>query len=246
MIIFLTNDDGIEAPGMAILEDMLTAAGHEVWMCAPLFDKSSTSHSLSDTRGKHLHQRAPRKYSFDGSPADCVMHALGQKKLPVSPDLVVCGINQGFNLSLDILYSGTCGAASEAASWGYKAIALSTQKTDDDRSDIPLAAQFLLAHLEEFHALLTPNFYLNINVPYGSDGSSWEIGTEMYLAHRCSGYSVDQSFLHNGREALRSGFAHADLAICLEDTICVSPIMIAPGIWHDAIAPLTEILRLSI
>lgn len=244
MIVFLTNDDGFDAGGLQILDEMLTTAGHEVWIFAPESEKSSTSHSLSDTRGKHPQQREIRKYSFDGQPADCVMQALGHKMLSVSPDIVISGINAGFNLSIDILYSGTCGAASEAASWGYKAIALSTEKTPEGKSNFRLAATFLLDHLEAFHSMLKPQFYLNINVPYESDAKTWEIGTEMYLAHRSLAHPGDQSAFHNGREALRMGLVHTDLAICSEKKICVSPIMTAPGIWKDATAPLTEILTL--
>jgi 5'-nucleotidase len=242
MKIFLTNDDGFNAKGIRILDDVLTTAGHEVWVCAPNSQKSSTSHSLSDTRGKSLQEIVARRYSFDGQPADCVMQALGMKRLLVEPDLVVSGINAGFNLSIDILYSGTCGAASEAATWGYKAIALSVEKSQDgDEMDFQQAAHFLLRHLEVFHTMLTPKFYLNINVPHGSDGKTWRTGSKLKLVHRNPALPDDSGVMANGREALRNGAFDTDLAICATGSICVSPIMIAPGLCGVAVQELVEL-----
>lgn len=127
MRILLTNDDGINAPGLSALEEIAAqVAGPEgeVWIVAPAFEQSGVAHAISYTRPFMVSQLGPRRFAAEGSPADCVLAAL-HDVLPEAPDLVLSGVNRGNNAAENVLYSGTIGAALEAALQGLPAIALS-------------------------------------------------------------------------------------------------------------------------
>ena len=176
MIILLTNDDGYQAEGISILETVLAEAGHEVWVCAPSDQRSAQSHAMT-LKGKIRFIRFDaRHYHCSGSPADCILYGLNGNAIPVVPDVVISGINHGYNASTDILYSGTVGAASEAALRGIPAIAISA-RSDRQTEEFPFieAASFLAEHLEEFVPLCTHEVLLNINVPPAGNGQ-WRVG----------------------------------------------------------------------
>ncbi|HCG63104.1 MAG TPA: 5'/3'-nucleotidase SurE [Sphaerochaeta sp.] len=176
MIILLTNDDGYQAEGISVLETVLAEAGHEVWVCAPSDQRSAQSHAMT-LKGKIRFIRFDaRHYHCSGTPADCILYGLNGGALPVAPDVVVSGINHGYNASTDILYSGTVGAASEAALRGIPAIAISA-RNDRQTGEFPFikAASFLVEHLEEFVPLCTRDVMLNINVPPTNTGQ-WRVG----------------------------------------------------------------------
>lgn len=127
MRIMITNDDGILAPGLKIMEDLATelaGPNGEVWTVAPLSEQSGVGHCISYTRPVSLHSYGPRRYAVEGSPADCVLAGVHQI-LPEKPDLVLSGVNRGNNSAENTLYSGTIGAAIEAALAGIPSIALS-------------------------------------------------------------------------------------------------------------------------
>ncbi len=127
MRILITNDDGINAPGLAALHNIASdIAGRdgEVWTIAPAFEQSGVAHCISYTKPMMVAEFDPFRYSVEGSPADCVLAALGDI-MPERPDLVLSGINRGNNAAENTLYSGTIGAALEAALQGLPAIALS-------------------------------------------------------------------------------------------------------------------------
>src|SRR5260221_12900577 len=121
--ILLTNDDGVDAHGLAMLEQACATLG-EVYVVAPKEERSGASHSISVRRGLHCEEVGPRRFSLDGTPADCVIAALSHV-LGFPPALVISGINHGGNMGRNIHYSGTVGAASEAALHGIRAIAMS-------------------------------------------------------------------------------------------------------------------------
>lgn len=176
MIILLTNDDGYQAEGLNTLETVLAEAGHDVWVCAPSDQRSAQSHAMT-LKGKIRFIRYDsRHYHCSGTPADCILYGLHGGALPVRPDVVISGINHGYNASTDILYSGTVGAASEAALRGYAAIAISA-RNDRQTGKFPFveAGAFLAQHLDEFVPLCSPDVLLNINVPPMPDGR-WRIG----------------------------------------------------------------------
>ncbi len=128
MRILITNDDGISAPGLAVMHDIATElAGPdgEVWTVAPAFEQSGVGHCISYTTPMMITRIEERRYAVQGSPADCVLAALGDVMLGTSPDLVLSGVNRGNNSAENAVYSGTVGAAMEAALKGLPAIALS-------------------------------------------------------------------------------------------------------------------------
>ncbi|MBV7379231.1 5'/3'-nucleotidase SurE [Maritimibacter dapengensis] len=127
MRILITNDDGINAPGLKVLEAIATEiAGPdgEVWTVAPAFEQSGVAHCISYSRPMMMAELGPRRYAAEGSPADCVLAGLGEV-LDVHPDLILSGVNRGNNAADNTMYSGTVGAAMEGALQGLPAIALS-------------------------------------------------------------------------------------------------------------------------
>ena len=128
MKILLTNDDGIDAPGLNALYRSLLESGNEVWVVAPLSDRSGASCSVSIGRDLLLERRGENRYALDGSPIDCVISALKGGYLPSMPDAVLSGINSGGNLGTEVIYSGTCGAARQACLYSVPGIALRIKK----------------------------------------------------------------------------------------------------------------------
>ncbi|GGG60706.1 5'-nucleotidase SurE [Salipiger pallidus] len=128
MRILITNDDGINAPGLAVLEAIATEiAGPEgeVWTVAPAFEQSGVGHCISYSRPMMVSELAPRRWAAEGSPADCVLAGIHDVLADTPPDLVLSGVNRGNNAAENVLYSGTIGGALEASLQGLPAIALS-------------------------------------------------------------------------------------------------------------------------
>ncbi|MPQ94752.1 5'-nucleotidase /3'-nucleotidase /exopolyphosphatase [Thioclava sp. ES.031] len=128
MRILITNDDGIDAPGLAVLGEIaeeLAGPDGEVWTVAPAFEQSGVGHCISYTRPMMISKLAERRFAAEGSPADCVMAGLYDVLEEQRPDLVLSGVNRGNNSADNALYSGTLGGAMEAALQGVPAIALS-------------------------------------------------------------------------------------------------------------------------
>ncbi|WP_299499135.1 5'/3'-nucleotidase SurE [uncultured Roseobacter sp.] len=128
MRILITNDDGINAPGLKVLHAIATdLAGDtgEVWTVAPAFEQSGVGHCISYTHPMMISEFEPRRFAAEGSPADCVLAGLHDVMKETPPDLVLSGVNRGNNSAENTLYSGTIGGAMEAALQGLPAIALS-------------------------------------------------------------------------------------------------------------------------
>ncbi len=140
MRILITNDDGINAPGLDVLHRIaseIAGPGGEVWTVAPAFEQSGVGHCISYTHPTMIAELGPRRFAAEGSPADCVLAGLHDVMAGSPPDLVLSGVNRGNNAGENTLYSGTIGGAMEAALQGLPAIALSqflgpeTQGLDD-------------------------------------------------------------------------------------------------------------------
>ena len=128
MRILITNDDGINAPGLDVLHQIATElAGPtgEVWTVAPAFEQSGVGHCISYVHPTMIAELGPRRFAAEGSPADCVIAGLHDVLRDSRPDLILSGVNRGNNSAENTLYSGTIGAAIEAAIQGVPAIALS-------------------------------------------------------------------------------------------------------------------------
>ena len=128
--ILVSNDDGIDAPGIALAEQAARFLSDDVWVVAPVEKRTAASSSL--TLGRHLimQKHGPKRFSCSGTPADCVVTAMAwvfKDRKP--PDLVISGVNDGQNTGEDIAYSGTLGIAREASFWSLSAIALSRVKS---------------------------------------------------------------------------------------------------------------------
>jgi 5'-nucleotidase len=124
MRILLTNDDGINAPGLATLERIARHLSDDIWIVAPESEQSGASHSLTLADPLRLREIDDRRFEVDGTPADSVLLAV-RKIMPAPPDLVLSGVNRGQNLADDVTYSGTVAAAMEGTALGLKSIALS-------------------------------------------------------------------------------------------------------------------------
>lgn len=166
MRILITNDDGIESPVLPRLIKWAEKLG-EVVTVAPKVEQSGKSHAIDFTHPIEIKKvtldGGVSAYSMDSTPADCVRFAvLGLKE---KFDLVISGINRGFNLGKDIVYSGTIGAIFEAARLGIKGIAISTD---------PKSFDFAVDHLDEVYSfikerdLFLENDLYNLNIPIGN------------------------------------------------------------------------------
>jgi 5'-nucleotidase len=128
MRILITNDDGINANGLAVLHQIagqIAGDDGEVWTVAPAFEQSGVGHCISYTHPTMIAELGPKRFAAEGSPADCVIAALYDVMTDARPDLVLSGVNRGNNAAENTLYSGTIGGAMEAALQGIPAIALS-------------------------------------------------------------------------------------------------------------------------
>ena len=123
--ILITNDDGIEAPGIKLLEKIARSLSDDVWVVAPELEQSGASHSLTTRRPLRIIELSQRRYAVDGTPTDCVLLAVKRLLRDRPPDLVLSGINGGSNVGEDLTYSGTVAAAIEATLLDIPAIALS-------------------------------------------------------------------------------------------------------------------------
>jgi 5'-nucleotidase len=121
--VLLSNDDGVEAPGLAALAAAFP--DDEVWIVAPDREQSASSHAISLHRPLRLLEHGPRRFSVDGTPTDAVYMAVNHVLRGRRPDVVLSGINHGPNLGNDVLYSGTVAAAMEGALLGVNAVAVS-------------------------------------------------------------------------------------------------------------------------
>lgn len=163
MKILVTNDDGIKSSNLKQLVDVLTKYSNEIYVVAPKEEMSATSQKITLTSGLEINQEKnfPNAiaYYVNGTPSDCVKVATSL--LNILPDLVISGINNGFNVGNDILYSGTVSAAMEASLLGYKAIAISTNKDSAlTTKEITKVFDYVFNSKIYFDASI-----LNINIP---------------------------------------------------------------------------------
>lgn len=128
MRILITNDDGINAPGLntlAAIAEALAGPEGEVWTVAPAFEQSGVAHCISYVHPTLISRLGDRRFAVEGTPADCVLAALYEVMADTPPDLILSGVNRGNNAGQNAMYSGTLGAAMEGALQNHRAIALS-------------------------------------------------------------------------------------------------------------------------
>ncbi len=167
MRILLTNDDGIQAEGLQLLEQIAKSISKDVWIVAPEIEQSGASHSLTLHAPVRVKEYGPKRFSVTGTPTDCVLLA-NQTIMPKNnqPALVLSGINRGSNVGDDITYSGTVAGAMEACLLGIPAIALSQLFYDTKKIRWETAAKFapdLIVKLAK--TKLPKGSFWNVNFP---------------------------------------------------------------------------------
>jgi 5'-nucleotidase len=168
MRILVTNDDGINAPGLVALEAIAAELSDDVWVVAPAEEQSGAGHSLTLSQPVRLREISPRRFAVRGTPTDCVMLALGAVLEDHKPDLILSGVNRGGNLAEDVTYSGTVSAAMEGCLAGIRSIALSQVMMDytAGMEDFSCAATHGAAIISRVIATEWPDGVLiNINFP---------------------------------------------------------------------------------
>ena len=168
MRILITNDDGINAPGIAALERIAATLSDDLWVIAPAEEQSGAGHSLTLTRPIRVRAMGPKRFAVAGTPTDAVMMALGALMDGLKPDLILSGVNRGPNMAEDVTYSGTVSAAMEGTLAGIRSIALSQAMGsytagEEDFAPTEAAAASVIARLLE--ATWGDNVLMNLNFP---------------------------------------------------------------------------------
>ncbi len=168
MRILVTNDDGIHAPGLAVLERIASTLADDVVVVAPEYDQSGVAHSLSLNDPLRLRKISERRFAVKGTPTDCVIMAVRSILQGRKPDLVLSGVNRGQNVAEDVTYSGTIAGAMEGTMLGIPSIALSQcygpsgdhERLDWDCAEVhaPKLIKILLAEGIERNVLVNVNF----------------------------------------------------------------------------------------
>ncbi len=160
--ILVTNDDGIQSAGLAVLASALSKLG-DVWVVAPDRERTAVAHAVTLHKPLRVHQAAKRTYSVNGTPVDCVNLAL-LKIMPQRPHLLVSGINKGVNLGDDVLYSGTVSAAVEGTILGVPSMAVSQEGRERFRFAVGAHYAVRVARLI-LEQGLPEETLLNLNIP---------------------------------------------------------------------------------
>ncbi|MFV8756113.1 5'/3'-nucleotidase SurE [Nannocystaceae bacterium ST9] len=163
-LILVSNDDGIRAPGLRVLAEVAAEFG-EVVVCAPTEERSGYSHAISlrsSLRSERAPEFGPNWYAVSGTPVDCVYLASLHLCERV-PELVLSGINPGYNLGADVFYSGTVGAAREGRIRGATAMALSIEASSAPELCVPVIRAMIPILLERRAA--GERHLINVNVP---------------------------------------------------------------------------------
>jgi 5'-nucleotidase len=169
MRILLTNDDGVNAAGLRVLETIAKEFSDDIWIVAPTEEQSGAGHSLTLTNPVRVRRLGERRFGVVGTPTDSVMMAIAEIMKDARPDLILSGVNRGANLGEDVTYSGTVSAAMEGALAGIPSIALSQSYARQGMGDtVPFgaaeawAARVLRPLLD---TPMEPRTLVNINFP---------------------------------------------------------------------------------
>ncbi|MCK5778309.1 MAG: 5'/3'-nucleotidase SurE [Rhodospirillales bacterium] len=164
--VLLSNDDGINAPGLKALEDAIKPHVGELWVCAPESEQSATSHSLTLRRPLRIRHVSEKRYAVDGTPTDAVLLGVSKVMDGKRPDLILSGINRGGNLGEDVTYSGTVAAAMEGAMLGIPSVALSQVYEDRHKVKWATAKNWTPKVLKQLFKQGWPKgIFINVNFP---------------------------------------------------------------------------------
>jgi 5'-nucleotidase len=229
--IVITNDDGINAPGLEALFRCVQRLG-DVVVVAPQNAQSGIAHRVSTHGPIRIHQLAPNRHSIDGTPADCARIAL--KVIAPKADWLISGINAGANLGSDVYNSGTVAAAREAAILGYRAIAVSQYIAKDQNVDWAVTGGHACPVLQMLLSRdLAPGHFWNVNLPH-------PIRKNCELAYEfCQLDTQPHSYTYhrNGDDLTYTGTIHErprdpgkDVAVCFDEgKIAITRLAVGTG-----------------
>jgi 5'-nucleotidase len=164
--ILVTNDDGINAPGLDAMIDIASQLSQDVWIVAPEYNQSGAGHSLSLTHPVRARQLSETKFALEGTPTDCVLFAVKHLLKDRKPDIVLSGVNRGSNMADDVTYSGTIAGAMEGCLLGIPSIAFSQTYTHPHPVKWDTATQFGADVARRVLAGGIPrNVLVNVNFP---------------------------------------------------------------------------------
>lgn len=232
MVFVLTNDDGIDAPGLQSLQQAVAAIGHQAIIVAPKQQHSGCGHQVTTHRPLHLEQRAETAYAVEGTPVDCTRIALTH--LNTKPEWVIAGVNAGGNLGTDIYISGTVAAIREAALHRVPGIAISQRIYERRPIDWDLATQLTIRVLDKllqstFQSEMMPGAFWNVNFPHLSTDSP---EPEIVFCPLCTqplpaDYRVEGEYLYYaGEYGKRMRDSGSDVDVCFSGNISVTRLKI--------------------
>jgi 5'-nucleotidase len=164
--ILISNDDGIAAPGLRLLEKVVRSLCPDVWVVAPEREQSGASHSLTLRRPLRIRKLGAKRFAIDGTPTDSVLLAIKHLMRKKPPTIVLSGINAGGNYGEDITYSGTVAAAMEAILLDVPAVAFSQHYSREQGISWDVAAAYTAEVLRRLTAAPWPrNTLINVNFP---------------------------------------------------------------------------------
>ncbi|NNL76416.1 MAG: 5'/3'-nucleotidase SurE [Desulfobacterales bacterium] len=218
MKIILTNDDGIDAPGLQTLESCIQLA-HQIVIVAPAQPQSGAAHKVTTRSPIRVNQIGPDRYSVEGTPADCARVAL--KQLASEAGCLISGINQGANLGTDVYNSGTVAAAREASILGCRSIAVSQYIAKGHQVNWEITGYHAAAVIKILlERDIAPSFFWNVNLPHPLENHDeipigfCELDTNPH----------DYNFDKNGDEYLYKGSIHerprhpgTDVSVCFDE-----------------------------
>jgi 5'-nucleotidase len=216
--IILTNDDGIDAPGLEILQRCVQDEG-QIVVVAPAQPQSGIGHKITTRSPITVEKLDQHRYSVDGTPADCSRIAL--KQLAPDADWLIAGINPGANLGSDVYNSGTVAAAREAVILGCRAIAISQYIAKDQQINWDITGYHAAAVLKMLiKKTLAPAWFWNVNLPHPLNDCS-EISSG-FCGLDTNPHQYD--FHKNGNEYIYSGSIHerprnpgTDVTVCFDE-----------------------------
>ena len=261
MRILITNDDGINAPGLKVLHAIaqeFAGPDGEVWTVAPAFEQSGVGHCISYTHPTMIAQLGERRFAAEGSPADCVLAGLYDVMSDKKPDLVLSGVNRGNNAGENVMYSGTIGATIEASLQGVPAIAMS-QFFGPANGDLDQPFEAAAQHGADVVRRLLKNglwgdedyrLFYNVNFPpvAAADVQGVKVGAQGF--RRGTAFTVEPHQSPSGRKFLwvKGGdqrvrtLPDTDVALNLDGYISVTP-MRADLTDHATLAQLRDALE---
>lgn len=218
MKIVLTNDDGIDAPGLEVLYDCLKDSG-QIVIVAPLLPQSGTGHQVTTRAALRVVKTAANRYSVDGTPADCSRIAL--KHIAPNADWLIAGINPGANLGSDVYNSGTVAAARESAILGYRSAAISQYISKDHDINWRITGIHARRTLKMLmkHRLAAFHFW-NVNLPhplYEDTRLDYQFCNLDTNPHQYSYIVEGDDYIYRGSIHERPRQAGTDVAVCFDE-----------------------------